>query len=175
MRRRLDLAMTLIGNPRIIFLDEPTTGLDPRSRRTMWQIIRDLVAAGVTVFLTTQNLEEADQLADRIAVLDHGGLVAEGTADELKRRIPGGHARLYFHDLNGLNAAVKVLGKASRDNDTLVLQVPTDGTPQSVMALLDRLDEHALCVERVTVHTADLDDVFFALTGHPHRGQDTSS
>ena len=175
MRRRLDLAMTLIGDPRIIFLDEPTTGLDPRSRHTMWQIIRELVAAGVTVFLTTQNLEEADQLADRIAVLDHGGLVAEGTADELKRRIPGGHARLYFHDLNGLNAAVKVLSKASRDNDTLVLQVPTDGTPQSVMALLDRLDEHALCVERVTVHTADLDDVFFALTGHPHRGQDTSS
>jgi ABC-2 type transport system ATP-binding protein len=170
MRRRLDLAMTLIGDPRIIFLDEPTTGLDPRSRRTMWQIIRELVATGVTVFLTTQNLEEADELADRIAVLNHGGLVAEGTPDELKRRIPGGHARLYFHDVNALDAAVRVLGEASRDNDTLVLQVPTDGTPQSLVALLDRLDRQSLCIERVTVHTADLDDVFFALTGHSHKG-----
>src|SRR5438128_4149882 len=90
MRRRLDLAMGLIGRPRIVFLDEPTTGLDPRSRRTMWQIIRDLVADGVTVFLTTQYLEEADQLADRIAVLDRGKLVAEGSAAELKRLVPGG-------------------------------------------------------------------------------------
>jgi len=170
MRRRLDLAMTLIGDPRIIFLDEPTTGLDPRSRHTMWQIIRELVAGGVTVFLTTQNLEEADQLADHIAVLDHGGLVAEGTPDELKRRIPGGHARLHFRDLNQLETAAKVLGEAARDNDALVLQVPTDGTPRSLMALLDRLEAHAVSVERVTVHTADLDDAFFALTGHSHNG-----
>jgi ABC-2 type transport system ATP-binding protein len=172
MRRRLDLAMTLIGDPRIIFLDEPTTGLDPRSRRTMWQIIRELVAAGVTVFLTTQNLEEADQLADRIAVLDHGRIVAEGTPDDLKRRIPGGHARLYFRDLTGVDAAVKVLGETSRDSDPLILQVPADGDPQSLRALLERLDRHALRVERVTVHTPDLDDVFFALTGHAHKGQD---
>ena len=101
MRRRLDLAMTLVGDPRIIFLDEPTTGLDPRSRLTMWQIIRDLVADGVTIFLTTQNLDEADQLAGRIAVLDNGRLIAEGSPGELKRRIPGGHIRLQFTDLAG--------------------------------------------------------------------------
>jgi ABC-2 type transport system ATP-binding protein len=170
MRRRLDLAMTLVGDPRIIFLDEPTTGLDPRSRRTMWQIVRDLVAAGVTIFLTTQNLDEADELADQIAVLDHGRLVAEGTPDELKRRIPGGHARLYFDDLDGLDVATIVLPEATPDQDALVLQVPTDGTPKSLEALLNRLDEHAVCVERVTVHSADLDDVFFALTGDFEKG-----
>src|SRR5262249_11133785 len=96
MRRRLDLAIGLVGDPRVIFLDEPTTGLDPRSRRTMWQIIRDLVASGVTILLTTQYLDEADQLANRIALLDQGRLVAEGTPDELKRRIPGGHISLRF-------------------------------------------------------------------------------
>jgi ABC-2 type transport system ATP-binding protein len=174
MRRRLDLAMTLIGDPRIIFLDEPTTGLDPRSRRTMWQIIRELVATGVTIFLTTQNLEEADQLADRIAVLDRGRLVAEGTSDELKRQIPGGHALLYFRDVNGLDAAAVALGEASRDSDLLVLQIPTDDTPQSLMGLLERIDRHALRVERVTVHMPDLDDVFLALTGNPKQEQETS-
>jgi ABC-2 type transport system ATP-binding protein len=175
MRRRLDLAMTLIGDPRIIFLDEPTTGLDPRSRRTMWQIIRELVATGVTIFLTTQNLEEADQLADRIAVLDRGRLVAEGTPDELKRQIPGGHALLYFRDVNGLDAAAVALGEASRDGDSLVLQIPTDDTPESLMVLLERIDHHALHVERVTVHMPDLDDVFLALTGNPRQEQETSA
>jgi ABC-2 type transport system ATP-binding protein len=175
MRRRLDLAMTLIGDPRIIFLDEPTTGLDPRSRRTMWQIIRELVATGVTIFLTTQNLEEADQLADRIAVLDRGRLVAEGTPDELKRQIPGGHALLYFRDVNGLDAAAVALGEASRDSDSLVLQIPTDDTPESLMGLLERIDRHALHVERVTVHMPDLDDVFLALTGNPKQEQETSA
>ena len=170
MRRRLDLAMTLIGDPTIVFLDEPTTGLDPRSRRSMWEIIRELVAGGVTIFLTTQNLEEADRLADRIVVLDRGHLVAEGTPDELKRRIPGGHASLHFADRPGLDAACRVLAEASRDSDGLTLNVPTDGTPQSLMALLAGLDHHALCVEWVTVHRPDLDDVFFALTGHPKEG-----
>jgi ABC-2 type transport system ATP-binding protein len=171
MRRRLDLAMTLIGEPRLIFLDEPTTGLDPRSRRTMWQIIRELVDARITVLLTTQYLEEADELGDRVAVLDHGRLVAEGTPDELKRGIPGAHARLYFRDDNGLDAAAKILGEASRNNDALILQVPTDDTPESIRALLERLDRHRLPVERVTVHTPDLDDVFFALTGSTKRQQ----
>lgn len=165
MRRRLDLAMTLVGNPRVIFLDEPTAGLDPRSRRNMWQIIRDLVTGGVTIFLTTQYLGEADELADRIAVLDHGRVVAEGTAEELKRRIPGGHVRLRFADPRGLDAAIRVLGQASRDNDALALRVPSDGSLRSLKALIDRLDDEAIEVDELSVHTPDLDDVFLALTG----------
>jgi ABC-2 type transport system ATP-binding protein len=166
MRRRLDLAMTLVGSPRVIFLDEPTTGLDPRSRRGMWQIVRDLVASGVTIFLTTQYLDEADELADRIAVLDHGRLVAEGTADELKRRIPGGHVRLRFADPRSLDAAARVLGQVSRDNDTLALRVPSDGSLRSLKTLIDKLDDQAIEVDELAVHTPDLDDVFLALTGN---------
>ena len=167
MRRRLDLAMTLIGDPRIIFLDEPTTGLDPRSRRTMWQIIRELAAGGVTIFLTTQYLEEADELANRIAVLDKGKLVAEGTADELKRMIPGGYVRLEFADDAGLSAAASILGEVSRDDGALTLEIPTDGGVRSLRALLERVDNKNIEVANLVVHTPDLDDVFFALTGHP--------
>ncbi len=166
MRRKLDLAMTLVGRPRIIFLDEPTTGLDPRSRRTMWAIIRDLVADGVTIFLTTQYLEEADQLADRIAVLDQGRLVAEGTADELKRRLPGTYVRLRFATAAELDAAARVLVDGTRDDEALALRVPGDGSSKSLRTLLDRLDEYALTAEEFSVHTPDLDDVFLALTGH---------
>ena len=166
MRRRLDIAMTLVGDPRIIFLDEPTTGLDPRSRHTMWQIIRGLAAGGVTIFLTTQYLDEADELADRIAVLDHGTLVAEGTADELKRRIPGGHVRLQFTDPDGFESAVRRLGDGARDDNALVLQLPTDGSLQSLRALLDRLDRDAIEVDGLSIHTPDLDDVFLTLTGN---------
>jgi ABC-2 type transport system ATP-binding protein len=166
MRRKLDLAMTLVGDPRIIFLDEPTTGLDPRSRRTMWDIIRDLVAGGVTIFLTTQYLEEADQLADRIAVLDQGRLVAEGTAGELKRRLPGTHVRLRFAAVERLDAAARLFGGSTSDADALTLRVPSDGGTASLRALLDRLDEYSLHAEEFSVHTPDLDDVFLALTGH---------
>ncbi|MFF0821123.1 ATP-binding cassette domain-containing protein [Micromonospora haikouensis] len=167
MRRRLDLAMTLVGDPRVIFLDEPTTGLDPRSRRNMWQLVQDLVAGGVTIFLTTQYLEEADELADRIAVLDRGRVIAEGTAEELKRRIPGGHVRLRFADEQGLDAARRVLGQVSRDGDALALRVPSDGSLRSLRALLGRLDDQAVQVDELSVHTPDLDDVFLALTGGP--------
>src|SRR5436309_10775074 len=167
MRRRLDLAMTLVGDPRIIFLDEPTTGLDPRSRHTTWQIIRDLVASGVTILLTTQYLDEADELADRIAVLDRGKLVAQGTPDALKRLIPGGHIRLQFADANGLELAARTLSEVARDDNELTLQVPTDGSVRSIKALLDRLDDQSIDVNDLSIHTPDLDDVFFAITSHP--------
>ncbi len=165
MRRKLDLAMTLVGNPRIIFLDEPTTGLDPRSRRTMWEIIRQLVADGVTIFLTTQYLDEADRLADRIAVLDQGRVVAQGTPNELKHQIPGSHVRFRFTDVAEFDAAMRVLPDAARDDEDLILRVPSDGGAKSVRALLESLEEHSIEVEEFSVHTPDLDDVFLALTG----------
>ncbi len=165
MRRRLDLAMTLVTVPRVIFLDEPTAGLDPRSRRTMWHIIRELAASGITILLTTQYLDEADQLADRIAVLDQGRIVAEGTPAELKSRIPGGHLRLQFADLQVLRSAASLLPAAVAVPDQLTLQVPADGTVDSLRDLLDQLHEAALDVERLSIHNPDLDDVFLAVTG----------
>ena len=165
MRRRLDLAMTLVGEPRIIFLDEPTTGLDPRSRRVMWDIVRDLVAAGVTILLTTQYLEEADRLASRIALLDGGRIVAQGTPAELKRLVPGGSVRLEFGDLTELGRAAAALGGGARDELGLALQLPSGGV-RSLRALLDRLDAEAIEVDGLSVRPADLDDVFLSLTGH---------
>ena len=167
MRRRLDLAMTLIGDPRIIFLDEPTTGLDPRSRRTVWRIVRDLVDDGVTIFLTTHYLEEADQLADRVAVLDRGRLIAEGSPDELKRLIPGGSIRLEFADTPALASAARALPAGTRDDDALTLQIPSDGRADSIYDVLDRLRDASIEVERVSVQSPELDDVFLALTGEP--------
>jgi ABC-2 type transport system ATP-binding protein len=166
MRRRLDLAMTLVGNPSVIFLDEPTTGLDPRSRRTMWQIIRELVADGVTIFLTTQYLDEADELADYVAVLDHGRIVAGGTPAELKRRIPGGHIQLQFAEPGALRTAVAMIPNAEPDDDQLTLQVPGDGSVASLRRLLNDLDQARIDVEHLSIHSPDLDDVFFAVTGH---------
>ncbi|THC44784.1 ATP-binding cassette domain-containing protein [Streptomyces sp. A1499] len=183
MKRRLDIAMTLVGDPRIIFLDEPTTGLDPRSRHTMWGIIRELVTGGVTVFLTTQYLEEADQLADRIAVLDNAKIAAEGTPQELKRLIPGGHLRLRFTDPAAYHHAATGLRDAHHDDETLTLQLPHDGTQRDLRTTLDRLHTAGIEADELTVHTPDLDDVFFALTGNdthrslpaqPHRTKETT-
>ncbi|MCM2424760.1 ATP-binding cassette domain-containing protein [Streptomyces sp. RKAG337] len=165
MKRRLDIAMTLVGNPRIIFLDEPTTGLDPRSRHNMWGIIRELVSDGVTVFLTTQYLDEADELADRIAVLNDGKIAAEGTAEELKRLIPGGHVRLRFTDPAAYRAAAVALREVTRDDEALALQILCDGSQRELRAILDWLDAAEIEADELTVHTPDLDDVFFALTG----------
>jgi ABC-2 type transport system ATP-binding protein len=172
VRRRLDLAMGRVGDPQIVFLDEPTTGLDPRGRRTMWQIIRDLVADGITIFLTTQHLEEADQLAGNIALLDHGRLVAEGTPDALKRLVPGGHISLRFADTEGLDLAARTFSAATRDDDTLTLSVPSNGDVQSLRATLDRLDADSITVDALTLHTPDLDDVFLTLTGRPREQAD---
>ncbi|MET9253536.1 ATP-binding cassette domain-containing protein [Streptomyces sp. NPDC003717] len=165
MKRRLDLAMTLVGGPRIIFLDEPTTGLDPRSRHAMWGVIQELVGDGVTVFLTTQYLEEADQLADRIAVLHDGVLAAEGTARELKRLVPGGHVRLRFTDPAAYRSAAAALTEALPDDEALALQLPSGGSQRELRSILDWLDAAGVEADELTVHTPDLDDVFFALTG----------
>ncbi|AUH41190.1 ATP-binding cassette domain-containing protein [Streptomyces sp. CMB-StM0423] len=169
MRRRLDIAMTLVGSPRIIFLDEPTTGLDPRSRHNMWQIIRELLTDGVTVFLTTQYLEEADELADTIAVLHGGGIAAQGTAAELKRLVPGGHVRLRFEDPGAYERAAGALRETVRDDQALTLQIPSDGTQRELRAILDWLEAADVHADTLTVHTPDLDDVFFALTATPEK------
>jgi ABC-2 type transport system ATP-binding protein len=170
MTRRLDIAMTLMGRPGLLFLDEPTTGLDPRSRQIMWQLIRDLVAGGVTILLTTQYLEEADQLADRIAVLDRGHVVAEGSPEELKRRIPGAHIRLSFADAASLDEAARELGEGTRDDEQLVLRLPNEGGIRSLRDVRTRLGDD-VGLEEVSIHTPDLDDVFFAVTGDQSRGK----
>jgi ABC-2 type transport system ATP-binding protein len=164
MTRRLDIAMTLMGRPRLIFLDEPTTGLDPRSRQMMWLLIRGLAAEGVTILLTTQYLEEADQLADRIAVLDRGRIVAEGTPEELKRRMPGAHIQLRFADAASLDKAARELDQGTRDDENLALRIPHDGGVRSLRDVLARLGDD-VAVEDLSIHTPDLDDVFFAVTG----------
>jgi ABC-2 type transport system ATP-binding protein len=159
--------MTLVGSPRVIFLDEPTTGLDPGSRRMMWESIRALVADGITIFLTTQYLDEADELADRIAVLDHGQIVAEGTPDELKRQVPGGHVLLQLATPGALHAVAELFRGATRDEERLVVRVPTDGSVTSLRQLLGRLDDAGVEIENVSIHSPNLDDVFFAVTGRP--------
>jgi ABC-2 type transport system ATP-binding protein len=173
MRRRLDLAMTLIGSPQIIFLDEPTTGLDPRSRRTVWDIVRGLVADGTTVFLTTQYLEEADRLADHVAILDRGRVVARGTTKELKQQIPGGHISLSFADSATQLEAAGILRVPVGDADALTLQIPSDGNVATLRRVLNDLDAAAVDVIDLAIHTPDLDDVFLALTGSLQSEPDT--
>jgi len=171
MRRRLDLAMGLVGRPRVLFLDEPTTGLDPRSRRAMWDVVRELVGEGVTILLTTQYLEEADHLADRISLLDGGHVVADGTAAELKRLVPGGHVRLTFPDTEALDLASLTLDGGDEDREALALDVPGTGDVATLRDLLVRLDGAGVPVAELSVRTPDLDDVFLALTGQPRRPQ----
>jgi ABC-2 type transport system ATP-binding protein len=165
MRRRLDLAMTLMGEPRIVFLDEPTTGLDPRGRQVLWRIVRDLVTDGVTVLLTTQYLEEADRLADRVALIDRGALVAEGTPSELKKRAPGGRIRLYFAEQDALTAAAVEFDGAEQSEDELSLELVSDGSVTGIRNVLDRLERRGITVESLSAQPPDLDDVFFDLTG----------
>jgi ABC-2 type transport system ATP-binding protein len=165
MRRRLDLAMTLVGDPRIIFLDEPTTGLDPRSRREVWGIVQELVNDGTTIFLTTHYLEEADRLAGRVAVMDRGRVIVEGTPDELKGRMPGGSIRVGFADVRALDAAAAEFPGSVTDDEALTLQIPSDGLAASLRGVLDRLHARSIDAERVSVREPDLDDVFLALTG----------
>jgi ABC-2 type transport system ATP-binding protein len=168
MRRRLDLAAGLVGQPSVIFLDEPTTGLDPRSRMSTWEVITSLAGSGVTVFLTTQYLEEADQLADRIVVLDAGRVVAEGSAGQLKQQ----YAQLRLDLIASGPDEYDVLARSLRDRivhsdrSRLLLGVPTDGTAAHVRHLLDEADPSRLAVTAFEVHSATLDDVFLALTGH---------
>jgi ABC-2 type transport system ATP-binding protein len=168
MRRRLDLAASLVAQPSVLFLDEPTTGLDPRSRLVMWDVITGLVGSGVTVFLTTQYLEEADRLADRVAVLDGGRVVAEGTPAELKRQTAGQRLDLVLADDDAFDAVARTLaGRViARDPGARRIGVATDGSAPHVRALLDEVDPGGEAVERFSVHTATLDDVFLALTGH---------
>ncbi|MER6614781.1 ATP-binding cassette domain-containing protein [Streptomyces xantholiticus] len=168
MRRRLDLAAGL--EPEVVFLDEPTTGLDPRSRQEMWQVVRDLSARGTTVLLTTQYLEEADRLADRIAVMDDGRIVAEGTAAQLKATVGGHRLDLVFADRAAYrrheHRAVHRLPR------TMTLGVPTDGSAAHVRALLDEIDPERRDVARFSLHTTTLDDVFLSLTRTGARPQE---
>jgi ABC-2 type transport system ATP-binding protein len=166
MRRRLDLAASLMGQPEVIFLDEPTTGLDLRSRQAMWRVITGLAQSGVTILLTTQYLEEADQLAARISVLDGGQVVAEGTPQQLKRQVGGQRLDLVFAGEPELTRASRLLGERVLRREELTLGVSTDGSAAQVRALLDEVDPGGAAVRSFAVHETSLDDVFLALTGH---------
>lgn len=167
MRRRLDLAVSLIATPPVIFLDEPTTGLDPRSRIAMWDIIKGLVNNGTTILLTTQYLEEADQLADRIVVIDNGVVIAEGTASELKSKIGNDRLELIFKDGKTLSQAKKALGKAviETDEKEYMAVVLIKDTSADVRKTLDALAKEKITISSLNIHKPTLDDVFLSLTG----------
>jgi len=169
MRRRLDLAAGLVGRPSVVFLDEPTTGLDPRSRQAVWEVVSDLTRSGASVFLTTQYLEEADRLADRVAVLDGGRVVADDTPARLKQQVAGQRLDLVLADVAAFEEVAGLLGSrvARRDRERRTIGVATDGSATQVRALLDEVDPARWAVDRFAVHQATLDDVFLALTGHP--------
>ncbi len=171
MRRRLDLASALIGRPRLLFLDEPTTGLDPRSRLGMWDTIRSLVREGTTLLLTTQYLEEADALADTIAVVDVGKIIARGTADELKAQVGGERIEVVVRDRAAMGLATEVLsrdcqGDVTVDDHTRRLTVPAHGGAQSLVTVLRDLDEASIAIDDIGLRRPTLDDVFLTLTGH---------
>jgi ABC-2 type transport system ATP-binding protein len=171
MRRRLDLASALIGRPRLMFLDEPTTGLDPRSRLGMWDVIRSLVREGTTLLLTTQYLEEADELADQIAVVDHGRIIARGTADELKAQVGGERIEVVVHDRTRIDDARRILGaigvgSAAVDEHTRRVTVPSDGGARRLATVIRDLDEAGIAIDDIGLRRPTLDDVFLTLTGH---------
>jgi len=171
MRRRLDLASALIGRPRLLFLDEPTTGLDPRSRLGMWDVIRTLVREGTTLLLTTQYLEEADELADTIAVVDHGRIIARGTADELKSQVGGERIEVVVHDRDEIERARAVLdrdgtGKAALDEHTRKLTVPATGGAATLVRIVRDLGDAGVEIDDIALRRPTLDDVFLSLTGH---------
>ena len=167
MRRRLDIAMSLIGSPAVIFLDEPTTGFDPEARNEMWRTIRELAAGGTTVFLTTQYLDEADELADDIAVLHQGRIVASGTAGELKKLVPGGLIELTFHDEETRDAAAEVLGEsyAHTEGEGATLTITTDGSVAEVAGIFVVLRDARIEPTEFSQKVATLDDVFLKITG----------
>src|SRR5262245_16710260 len=171
MRRRLDLGSALIGRPRLLILDEPTTGLDPRSRIGMWDVIRDLVRQGTTLLLTTQYLEEADELADQIAVIDHGRIIARGTADELKSQVGGERIEVVVHDRTAIERGRAILdpqgtGGSTLDEHTRKLTVPSSGGSAALVQVIRDLDEAGIAIDDVALRRPTLDDVFLSLTGH---------
>ncbi|MET1005479.1 MAG: ATP-binding cassette domain-containing protein [Propionibacteriaceae bacterium] len=168
MRRRLDLAISLVSTPAVVFLDEPTTGLDPRSRVQLWEVVRSLAREGTTILLTTQYLEEADQLADRVAVLDGGSVIASGTAEDLKRQVSGGRVDIAFDNADDAREALTLgITGAGPDGDGLVVSIPTDNPVDTIGDALARVAAHGLSVADISIVKPSLDDVFLALTGRP--------